>query len=392
MPYAVSPATRLHRMRQASNTKMTFLHTPRKTLLRRAAFQIHLWLGILIALYVVVIAISGSLLVFKNELQRASLPQTHQQSAPDLNRIIARAQSDHTTGRLTFVAPPQDPTPWWTLYYSDAQGHNHVIYADAATGIPFGHHRLWIDWVEDLHVYLLAGQTGFVVNCVLGICLLLATLSGIVLWWRGMRQWQQGLRIALRNGWKRINYDFHSAVGFWTLLIVCWWGATAIYFLFPAGVTRALSVISPMRGMKPPERPTTKPSTATASMEVILANPQLADQRRIGGISMPAAAGEDVTIYVDRAQPGDFSQRDILLFDGHSGQLLTCWHYGINSTLSDWLIWLVYPLHFGTLWGLPVKIVWSMLGLCLAGISISGMLLYWNRYLSRRIRSLIAHN
>ena len=36
------------------------LHHPRRLLIRKAAFQIHLWAGLALAVYVIVIALSGS--------------------------------------------------------------------------------------------------------------------------------------------------------------------------------------------------------------------------------------------------------------------------------------------------------------------------------------------
>ncbi len=36
-------------------------------------------------------------------------------------------------------------------------------------------------------------------------------LSGIVIWWAGIRNWARGLKVNLHSGWKRINYDLHSA-------------------------------------------------------------------------------------------------------------------------------------------------------------------------------------
>ena len=48
----------------------TILHHPRKLWLRRALFQIHLWLGVLLSLYVIVIGLSGSILVFEDEIRQ----------------------------------------------------------------------------------------------------------------------------------------------------------------------------------------------------------------------------------------------------------------------------------------------------------------------------------
>ena len=53
----------------------TFLNHPRKLWIRRALFQVHLWAGVLLSLYVVIIALTGSILVFRTELIKAQLPE-----------------------------------------------------------------------------------------------------------------------------------------------------------------------------------------------------------------------------------------------------------------------------------------------------------------------------
>ncbi|HTF66243.1 MAG TPA: PepSY-associated TM helix domain-containing protein [Edaphobacter sp.] len=52
---------------------------------------------------------------------------------------------------------------------------------------------------------------------------------------------------------------------------------------------------------------------------------------------------------------------------------------------ETWIMWSMHPLHFGTLWGMPFKILWFLLGLSLAVLSVTGVLMYWNRYLRHKI-------
>ena len=52
------------------NVVSRFLHQPQRVWLRRATFQIHLWTGLALGLYVVVLSITGSLLVYRAELDR----------------------------------------------------------------------------------------------------------------------------------------------------------------------------------------------------------------------------------------------------------------------------------------------------------------------------------
>ncbi len=369
----------------------TILHHPRKLWLRRALFQIHLWLGVLLALYVIVIGLSGSTLVFQDEIRRASMKHVRFDEAHvvTISTLIARAQAAFPTSRLTFVTPPQKENPQWTLYLVDARGKNQTVYADAASGAPHVQQgKLFIDYVLDLHVNLLMGETGFIVNCIAGIGLLILAITGAILWWPGVKLWTRGFFVSLRRGWKRINYDAHSAIGIWTLFIVSWWGITAVYFLFPAKVSMVVNAVLPLVGMKEPQAPDPSPSATVARLEDILASQQKISPGFLSGIGLPEKPGGKVTVYVDRLSPGDFSHRDIDTFDGHTGKMLTVWHYGENQSLGDWILWLMYPLHFGTLWGLPIKLLWALLGLSLPALSITGLLMYWNRYLRTRWRAL----
>ncbi len=252
----------------------TILHHPRKLWLRKALFQVHLWAGILLALYVVVISLSGSILVFQDEIRLVSLQHTPLDRAhvASISTVIACAQERFPTHRLTFVGFPQEGNPWWTLYLEDAHGKPDLAYANPVSGLPLKQQgRLLIDWALDLHVYLLAGQTGFIVNCMAGMGLLLLAVTGAILWWPGVKLWKRALTVSLHRGWKRINYDFHSAIGIWTLAIVSWWGITAVYFLLPGKVSALVNAVSPLVGMKPPVALEPVSSASIASLDEIVA-------------------------------------------------------------------------------------------------------------------------
>src|SRR5215813_14401403 len=47
---------------------------PQNVWLRKAIFQIHLWSGIGVGLYVLMISVTGSIVVYSNELYRAATP------------------------------------------------------------------------------------------------------------------------------------------------------------------------------------------------------------------------------------------------------------------------------------------------------------------------------
>ena len=52
-----------------------WVRQPQTVWLRRALFQVHLWSGIGVGLYLVVISVTGSILVFRSELRQTFAPQ-----------------------------------------------------------------------------------------------------------------------------------------------------------------------------------------------------------------------------------------------------------------------------------------------------------------------------
>lgn len=372
----------------------TFVHHPRKLWLRRALFQIHLWAGVLLSLYLVTIALTGSLLVFRSELTRAQMPSGMAAYEPGrvapLATVLTRFGAAYPGGRLDNVQMPSREMPAYVLTGSDAAKHPLRLFADPASAELRPRPGTWLDWIYDLHVYLLLGKSyGMQVNGVGAACLLLLTATGLFLWWPGIKIWARGLRIGLGHGWRRINFDAHSAIGFWTLVIVFWWAFSGVYFAWYRPVTSAIDWLSPLRGMRSPDAPKLPPpGLQRASLEQVLEAVHAASpEGRLFSVSDPALTGGRVYALVDLQEMGDFSHRDIVTVSTADARVLTVWHYGRNESVGDWVLWAMHPLHFGTLWGMACKVLWAGCGVALAVLTVTGLLMYWNRFLRHRVGS-----
>jgi len=222
------------------------------------------------------------------------------------------------------------------------------------------------------------------VNAVGAAILMLLTLTGIMLWWAGLRTWSRGLRVNLRAGWRRINYDLHSAIGFWTLAIVFWWAFSGMYFGFYQQVDVAVNAVLPIRNMHAPQSPEPGASTHRASLAQVLdAAQRVSPQAHLYSATNVSLREPVAEVLTDLGAPGDFTHRDIVRVDTTNGKVLSVWHYSEKHSAGDWVIWLMHPLHYGTLWGLTVKVVWCCLGVLLAALAVTGLLMYWNRYARR---------
>jgi uncharacterized iron-regulated membrane protein len=89
------------------------------------------------------------------------------------------------------------------------------------------------EWIVKLHTTLLAGEIGRILNGIGAASLTLLCLTGAIIWWPGMKHWRRSLTISWGAHFPRINWDMHSALGFWFFLFVLLWGVSGIYFAFP---------------------------------------------------------------------------------------------------------------------------------------------------------------
>ena len=229
-----------------------WVHHPQTVWLRKALFQIHLWSGIGVGLYLVVISVTGSILVFRSELRQTFMPQPVFVEAigerMDSDQILAAAERVYTDGAVSIFAERDIPTQAVTISVNQ-EGEVQQMLLDPFTGADLGNAMPtgWraTTWLLDLHDNLLSGETGRKFNGIGAILMTLLSVTGIIIWWPGAETWRRSLTIDFRANWRRLNWTLHSAIGFWTLLFVFMWGFTGIYLCFPQVFTAFVDYVEP---------------------------------------------------------------------------------------------------------------------------------------------------
>lgn len=233
---------------------MGFYRQPQNVWLRRAMFQIHLWTGIAVGLYVVVVCLTGSVLVFRRQLMLiyANRPtvSAHRRDQPQLTdaqltATATRAFPGFTVENIWHGRRDTSPVDIWM--HRDGTQIAHLF--DPYNGADLGETRprgvRVIDWTVKLHDDLLGGMTGRLVNGIGAIALTLLCFTGAIIWWQGAAKWRRGLTVQWRAGWQRINWDLHSAVGFWAFAIVLLWAISGIYLVFPQPFSALVDYLEP---------------------------------------------------------------------------------------------------------------------------------------------------
>lgn len=299
-------------------------------------------------IYVVAISISGSALFFRSIVNEA---------APG-RRVVAGSGPLLTKGELVAAArraypgyTPSDvregSTPGQEVEITlNRGGRRKLRIFDPYTGRDLGEavpYSLQVmSWMLDLHVNLSAGPSGRIVNGVCGILLTLLAMTGAVIWWPGIANWRRSLTINPKANWKRINWDLHSAVGFWTLAFFFMWSFTGVYLVFPEPFDNLINRFAPLDYY------------------------QLISQEATPPVLFVRVADGDPGVRPKRRRPA------------------------IHYSNGDQIIRTFLGLHFGNFGGVGIRILWAAIGLTPPILFITGALMWWNRVLSGRVAGCVA--
>src|SRR5262249_27444816 len=141
-----------------------WMRRPQNVWLRRALFQIHLWTGIGLGVYVVAISITGSAIVFRNELYNWASKRpvvTVGEKKLDPQELRAKALSTHPGYKIANVWESRDPAQP-TEVWMDRGSSRIQRFFDPYTGQDLGRSVAYtikiLSWCGDLHTNLFGGD------------------------------------------------------------------------------------------------------------------------------------------------------------------------------------------------------------------------------------------
>jgi uncharacterized iron-regulated membrane protein len=388
--------------------------------LRRAWFQVHLWLGVLLCIPVIVLGLSGSALVFSQELGRGLAPQRYAVSrAPAALPVSAYLAAGKAAlgdrAKPTEVRLPYKPGDPVTVTGRTGAANNPMAFPNR----PPSSLTVWIEpkdarvldvadprggpmsFVHRLHGSLAItpkpGQgpgVGRLIVGWLGVALAISSLTGLWLWWpRGPFSFG---KLGRAFAWKRtplVLDNLHHMVGFWIALPLLLLSLTGTYIAFPQQ-SHALF------GAPPPGRP-----RANADMESGPAKDSAGDRHHGDHAAMPAIDADRAIAAVLAANPGaklqvltlpgrkapawkvEFTDdRPAVLVDAENAAVTPAPTEPVRrgDPISRWMRQTHEGEGYGDLW----RWVAALTGLAPAILGVTGVILWWTK---RQRRKAIAH-
>ena len=409
---------------------------------RTISVLLHRWVGLVIAGFLFVSGVTGAVISWDHELDEWLNPHLHEAAwkSPAISSLKLAEQIEARDSRIRVVGVPLTPEPGEALalfvqprvdpatgrlYES---GYNQV-FLDPGTGAELGRRERGQAWPitretvvsflyrlhYTLHVPELWGidRWGIWLMGIVAVAWTIDAFVGFYLtlpvrkpvrpdqpaavrrelakgWWQ---RWKPAWKVKTTGSGYRVTFDLHRAFSLWT------WGLLFLlaFTAFSLNLYREvfLPVMSTVSDLTPTPFMERKPVGKHAPITPVVGFAQVIERadaesaargwpEPLGAVSYNQRYG----IYTARFfQPGDDHGAAgvgpaALYYDGADGRYLGDRQPWVG-TAADIFVQAQFPVHSGRILGLPGRILISLMGLVVAMLSVTGVVVWWRKWAAR---------
>jgi uncharacterized iron-regulated membrane protein len=324
--------------------------------------------------------ISGTILVFRPQIESASMPKlpatpTCAAFNPDAAvLVVATIARGAEIDRIVFPSEKRHPY----LFQLTRPKGIRVAY-DGCSNRVLGIVNLgWVDWIADLHHNLLAGKSGRRTVGVIGIALFLSSASGLFVWFiSSVRRW---VKIDTRASTRRMVYDLHRSVGLLAWLVLFFQAATGIALAYPQWLQSVTTWFAPTASAKNAQKIPGKHSRVKAPVASLADAMQLAQRAMPDGeireIRLPGSGGKQLMVRFWRAGEMHAGGSNTVYLNASGSAVLSVVQLS-DQPAGRRFTELLTPIHYGEWGGLAARIVLALGGSALPVLFLSGVLIRW---------------
>ena len=363
---------------------------------RRTFVQIHLWLGITIGFFWALQGLTGALLVFSRDIDRAMLEESTDGRALTLDQVFATAEFA-TQSKVTKVER-FGPSPTLLIaYYTNGKGEDRALVVDARSGavlddrnpepkLPGGGSTQ--KWLLGLHEALLLGDRGGLLVGTSGLFLISSLVLGLVIAWPRRGRWKPLFAAAAWKNRVQRLFGWHRMVGLVVALILLVTVPCGIYLAFAPEIRPILARTS---GYRMPHE--FAPAAAAPVAKVSAQEAFDIARSRFPGAELVRAVRptKKVPVYTFRLLQANEARRwagtTTVSVDPTSGAVLDVYdplHGPVANRVTDF----IYHIHTGDVGWLAGRLLVFFAGLSLPTLYVLGLLLWLRRRRPKAAKSM----
>lgn len=405
--------------------------------LRHYGVCLHRYLGLSMALFLIVAGMTGAVIAFYEPLDQALNPRLYKipptsRQVKAIDPLVLREQlmakyphiqiqwvplhvPENKAIRFSVLpgANPRKGTPY-TLDYDEifVNPYSGEVQGTRKWGeISEGMHNL-IPFIFKLHYQLALGQAGaflmgligllWTIDCFIGIFLTFPrqtrhqppakrSVNSLVIW---VKRWLPAWKIRMKPTTRyKLNFDCHRAVALWTwgMLFILAWSSVAFNLNKEVyhPVMRLLFEMQEARSRIPSQsHPNTFPQLSYAEARSVAmnylraSNPQHLHQIQPFGMSYLPKLGVYQYRFVSNQDIGTSRGNTRIFIDAATGTVVDL-YIPVGKTAGDTLTTWIRTLHMADCWGIPFKTFVSFMGLVVTMLSVTGVVIWWRKRKAR---------
>ncbi|MDY7538820.1 PepSY-associated TM helix domain-containing protein [Undibacterium sp. RTI2.1] len=389
---------------------------------------LHRWFGLAVAIFLFISGLTGAFISWDHELDALLNPRLFHARSAEKNDGTKMLSGLELANRVE----ASDPAIWVTYVLNEAEpGHTVQMSVEGkinpVTGKPYelGFNQIAVDpvsgeiqgkrqWGEislsrenllpflyklhyTMHIPNVGGiELGIWLMGIIGMVWVLDCFIALYLSFPNWRSWRKSLAFRWRQGGHKLNFDLHRSGGVWVWLLLLVLAITSVSMNLNSQVVRPLvQLFSPLSAdvfaTRVPQAPD-RPVLPLLSREQVMQLAQTEAQQRgwtlpAGGVFYSPAFGVyGVGFFEAGNDHGDGGLGNAwLYFDGSDGHSAGAKIPGSGSA-GDIFLQAQFPLHSGRILGLSGRIFISIMGLVVAMLSVTGVLIWIKKRRARNIR------
>ncbi|OXG09109.1 putative iron-regulated membrane protein [Flavobacterium araucananum] len=350
---------------------------------------LHLWLGLGSGLIVFIAALTGSILVFEKEIDKAINPEYYNvatigKTKKTIDYCTDILQKQYAIKKINRIYTFNDPSRSMQIIAKDTDKKVQFFSIDPYTGKILAttpqESRFFV-FVLSIHRQLLLGEFGEIIMGTSCLIFAFMLISGIILWWpKKIKNLKQRITVKWSASFKRVNWDFHSTFGFYSflfLLVISLTGLSFAFTWFQNGVYFLADGTTKKRSAKV-ENPTKidpKLNNTAFYQSIYDKTDSTFAYRGNIQIRMPADTINSILVLKEYSEKTIPNQSSAAYFDKYTAREIEARPYGSFSN-GDKIKRLNYPIHTGSIYGLPTKIIAFLVCLFAITLPISGLLIW----------------
>jgi len=362
-----------------------------KKIAKKIASQLHLWLGVSSGLVVFIVALTGCLLVFEEELEPVINKPFHIVQVPEkanrlpLDNLTAIASNAFPANKLSRIIIEKEEERTVLFGFGSGKKEKEIltVAVNPYTGKIVGsrnEHDTFFEVVLRLHRYLCLGETGKIITGISCVCFLIIIITGLVLWWPNRKNKKQRFKVKWNASFKRRNWDLHAVVGFYVMPFIflialtglVWsykWVNNLIYLAFDG---------KPQQKREAPANIVLSQKTQTHYQQVLNETHRL--RPHPGKVTFTTLETDSLSITVAKTDDAALISNVVsfLYFDKNDGSLISTRLYEDESPGFK-ARRVVFPIHTGSLFGWPTKIIAFFAAFIAASLPVTGIIIWLGR-------------